>query len=156
MSVSRSLSLALASTLACSPALAAVVDWRNISTMSGFGNWREELRRAADEDGHVRVNHFCVVVRIARGKDGPDNKAFVYWREGRSIQAYGQTSYDMSPATESGGDYIDLRHDVVASEIEINGSISRVTRAYVKQIRDSCARIGTSLTVVRHVGTGKH
>ena len=63
--------------------MAPVARWSKVETVTGFGGWRQQLQHMADQDGHTRVNHFCIVA--ARYEAEPPSEsvtwAYLHWRE---------------------------------------------------------------------------
>ena len=77
----------------------------------------------------------------------------MHWREGRRIVSYGPAvTGQIAAENQDAGAEIDLAHDVVASQAEIEGSIKRVTRAYADGLIAHCRRSGTNYTVLRRGG----
>lgn len=156
----RSLLLAaamLTTVLGTLPA-AAVTHWRKPAATPGFGGVREELQRLVDREGRVRVNHLCAVVEDVReppsaSSEGNSRQLIVHWVEGGRIYSYGPADNGrLAPGNRDEGADIDLRNDVVATEKEIGGSTTRVTRAFVNRTIAHCRISGVRYTIIRRSG----
>ena len=135
-----------ASCLVGFPATAATT-WRKVSDRE-FPGWRAELQRIGSS--HARVSHVCVIVR---GDTDRKQEAVLlaYFRERRYIQGFGRPAapYPLDDTAMAGFDAIDLGRDVVASQSQIGGSTSRVTKAYVDGIIEHCRRLGTQIVITK-------
>ena len=93
-------------------------------------------------------------IAITRSVDGPGSASSskpIY--PATAARAPGSTSRQgAGDGTLEGSATIDLKHDVVATENDIRGSISRQTRAYVDRIINACTRYGDTLMVERQHG----
>ena len=136
-----------AACLATMPADASII-WRKVSDRE-FPGWRAEVQRVADR-AQARVAHVCVVVRGDSARSG-ERVLLAYFREDRLIQGFGRpaASYPLDDTSMAGFDAIDLRRDVVATDAQVNGSISRVTKAYVDNIVARCRSKGTRIVVTK-------
>ena len=144
----------LVAMLAAAPAAAATY-WRKPAAVSGFGGVRRELQRLVDAEGRARVNHLCAVVEDVReppsaSSEGDSQQLIVYWPEGGRIYTYGPADDGrIGPGNRDEGADIDLRMDVVASERQIAGSTTRVTRAFVNGLIGRCRASGMQYTIAR-------
>ena len=84
------------------------------------------------------------------GNNGP--RAWVHFPAGGWLYAFGTSDGPVGDGTLNGSATVDLKHDVVASEDDIKGSISRQPRAYVDRIIKACARFGETVMVERRHG----
>lgn len=140
--------LAIGLFLSAAPS-AARVEWRKPLPASGFSGLQQEFRRLATERGTAKVNHFCAVIR-GDTSGGGDRSLEVYWPEGHQFLRYGPgTDGKINALSQDAGATVDLRTDVVATERDIAGSTSRVTRAYVMALITRCRQTGTTFTVLR-------
>ena len=145
----------LAATLIAAPAVAATY-WRKPVAAPGFSGVRGERQRLVDAEARARVNHLCAVVEDVReppsaSSEGNSQQLIVYWPEGGHIYTYGPADDGrLGPGNRDEGADIDLRTDVVASEKQIAGSTTRVTRAFVTGLIAHCRVSGTRYTIVRN------
>jgi hypothetical protein len=137
----------LAAILATAPA-AATIYWRHPAAVPGLGGVREELQRLVNADGRRRVNHLCAVVQDVHeppspSSEGNSQQLIVHWRERAVIYSYRPADDGrIGPANHDESADIDLRTDVVATESEIAGSTTRVTRAFVNTLIARCQANG--------------
>jgi len=99
-----------------------------------------------------RVNHFCIAAY--RYPDGL-KRAWAWWREGKLILPWDASRDPALPVSLLTANPINLKHDVVASEADVQGSTSLVTRAWVSGIERDCQERGDQFTVMkerRHSG----
>ena len=131
--------------------------WTKLDETPGFSSYRAELQRMVDAEGRTPINHFCVVAESfgpPRGIEDPkpppkEVVARVYWREKHQLRTWDQGTGTTSDFSVRAGNLLDLRKDVVATQTEIGMSTYLVTRSWVRDILDHCARSGTSLEVMR-------
>ncbi len=82
--------------------------------------------------------------------EGDRRVLIVQWREGRRIDSYGPAPSGRIGAEQAdAGASIDLAHDVIETDAQIDGSIKRVTRAYVSGLIAHCRDDGTTYVVLR-------
>ena len=127
-----------------------------LTDVSGFLGLTDELQRRVDEDGHARVNHFCVVGEELRspGEKRPWVSAITFWQEAGDIQGYNQ-GYPDDPVTNlntPGALHVDLATGVVPTPDDINGSTYLVDRAWVDRLLRNCWRHGQAVVLIRHTG----
>ncbi len=128
----------------------AATHWAAVDSYSGFRGWREQLQQLADDDKRFPVSHFCTVV-ASGATAAPANRytwAYVHWREAARLYTYGQSNEPMSAMTEF-KQPLDLHKDVVATERQVAGSADRVTRMWVADVLQHCAKNGTSVMIRR-------
>lgn len=151
--------LVLAGTAIASPSMAST-RWLRPATTHDFAIVRPELQRLADQQGRARVHHFCAVVRDTREppsatSEGNSRTLIVHWREGRRIDSYGPAHDGRIDADHAdAGASIDLAHDVVATRAQVDGSITRVTRATVRALLAHCRASGTDYVFNRSARSG--
>ena len=133
---------------------AVTESFRPLAGTPGFRGLRQELQRTVDWFGHARVNHFCVVLQTLRtaGEPRPELSAITFWQEEWRVQGYGQGFPDamVTGLNTPGALYVDLRHGVVPTPDDINGSTYVVDRAWADRLLRNCWRHGVSWTLIRH------
>lgn len=139
--------IAASACLLAGPADAATT-WRKVSERE-FPGWRAELQRLVDHAG-ARTAHVCVIVR-GDSVHPRESELLAYVREDRHIQGFAQPAapYLLDDTAMAGSEDIDLDRDVVATEAQIEGSTSRVTKAYVDEIIGHCRSAGTQIVLTR-------
>jgi hypothetical protein len=110
----------------------------DIAADPDFSNYRQVMTRFAKEHRPDAANNFCIV-----GSTTDDTKsAWVLWREGAQIILWeGGDDLDQSRRI------IHLKSDVVRTEGDLHGSTYLVTKAWVKELFQSCDRVGTKVHI---------
>jgi hypothetical protein len=105
-----------------------------------FRNYRQVVTVFARKHRPGAANDFCI-----EGYTTSDNlkSAWVIWRQGEQIILWeGQKDgLDASRAK------IDLRSDVVPTDVDLHGSTYLVTKAWVEKITSTCDRFGVKVHV---------
>lgn len=110
----------------------------DVTTDPDFSDYKQVMSRFAKKHRPEVANNFCIVGSVA-----DDTKsAWVLWHEGAQIILW------------EGGDDLDrsrriihLKSDVVPTEGDLHGSTYLVTKAWVKDLSQSCDRLGTKVHI---------
>lgn len=95
-------------------------------------HFKHELQTLIDERGPGGKNHFYIARFPAKS-----NTTYMLWKEGRKLWILSignESEYSwMSVRYPSGGQYLDLDKDLVATQKEVGTSTYRVTRAWANE-----------------------
>ena len=124
--------------------------WRKVEQVSGFTGIREEVQHIVNRDHRIHGStRICMVVETDLPK-GVGPRLWVHFPAGGWLYAFGASDFPMRDASLDGSATIDLRHDVVATDRDVKGSISRQPRAYVDRIINACRQYGDTFMVKRN------